>query len=71
MVALGKVYQQYWLCEEISTKNFPLHLDKIKLAFCVDKKIRGGRGGGYMVLRLLDLRLLDVHASYFKTHHES
>ncbi len=46
VVALGKVYPQYWLCEEISTNNFFPHLDKIKVAFCVDKKTRG-RGGGY------------------------
>jgi hypothetical protein len=63
MVALGNVCPQYWLCEEISTKNFSLHLDKIKVAFCVDK--RGG-GKGWMVFRLLDSRLLDVDSSYFK-----
>jgi len=44
MVALGNVCPQYWLCEEISTKKFSPHLDKIKVAFCVDKRQREGGG---------------------------
>jgi hypothetical protein len=30
------------LCEEYATKNFLPYLDKIKVALCVGKKIKGG-----------------------------
>ncbi len=48
--------------EENATRNFLPHLDKIKAAFCVGKKIKGGA----IVARLLDFRQLDVQASYFR-----
>jgi hypothetical protein len=38
------------LCEENDTKNFLPHLDKIKVAFCVAKKIKGG----VVIAKLLD-----------------
>ncbi len=50
MLALGIVYSQYWLCEKNDTKNFLPHLDKIKAAFCVGKKIKGN----VVVVGLLD-----------------
>jgi hypothetical protein len=50
MSALGIVYPQYWLCEENVIRNFLPYLDKIKVAFCVGKKIKGG----VVVVRLLD-----------------
>jgi hypothetical protein len=62
MLAFGIVYMQYWLCEENATKNFFPHLDKIKAAFCVGKKIKGG----VVVVGLLDSQQPDVQAFYFK-----
>jgi len=41
--------------------NFLLHLDNLKVAFCVRKKIKGD----VVVVGLLDSRQLDVQASYF------
>jgi len=38
------------LCEKHVTKNFLPHLDKIKAALCVDKKIKDG----VVVVGLLD-----------------
>jgi hypothetical protein len=62
MVVLGMVYLQYWICEETTTNNFLPHLDLIKYAFCVDKKLKGGS----IILGLLDSRQLDLQASHFK-----
>jgi len=59
MSALGIVYPQYWLCEENATRNFFPHLDKVKVALCVGKKIKGG----VVVVGLLDSQSLDVQAS--------
>jgi hypothetical protein len=44
------VYLQYWLCEKNATNNSFQHLDHIKVAFYVGKKIEGG----VVVPRLLD-----------------
>jgi len=38
------------LCEENATNNFLSHMDKIKVALCVGKKIKGG----VIVVGLLD-----------------
>jgi hypothetical protein len=38
------------LCEKNATNNFLPHLDKIKVALCVGKKIKGG----VVVVGLLD-----------------
>jgi hypothetical protein len=62
MAALGMVYLQYWICEETIISNFLPHLNLIKYALCVNKKLKGGS----IVLRLLDSRQLDVQASHFK-----
>jgi hypothetical protein len=62
MVALGMVYLQYWICEETTTNNFLPHLDLIKYAFYVDKKLKKG----FIVFGLLDSRQLDVQAFHFK-----
>jgi hypothetical protein len=62
MAILSMVYPQYWICEEIVASNFLPHLYLIKLAFCVDKKLKGGS----IVPRLLDSKHLDVQASHFK-----
>jgi len=56
------VYLQYWICEETTTNNFLPHLDLIKYAFYVDKKLKKG----FIVFGLLDSRQLDVQAFHFK-----
>jgi hypothetical protein len=50
MLVFGIVYLQYWLCEENATRNFFQHLDKIKAACFVGKKIKGG----VLVVGILD-----------------
>ncbi len=62
MSVLGIVYPQYWLCDKNATRDFLPHLDKIKVAFCVGKKIKGG----VVIVGLLDSRQLDVQVSYFR-----
>jgi hypothetical protein len=41
MDAPSMVYLQYWICEETTTNNFLPHLDLIRFAFYVDKKLKG------------------------------
>jgi hypothetical protein len=60
------VYLQYWLCEENVTRNFFPHLDHIKVAFYVGRKIKRG----VVVSRLLDSMQIDVQA-FIQIHHES
>ncbi len=60
------VYLQYWLCEKNVIMNFLPHLDHLKVAFYVGKKIKGG----VMVPRLLDSMQINVQA-FIQMHHES
>jgi hypothetical protein len=50
------------LCEEIATKYFQVHLDRIKASFCIDKKFKGE----VVIHMILDSRQLDVQAFHFK-----
>jgi hypothetical protein len=61
MVAFSMVYLQYWICEEITINNFLPHLDLIKYALYVNKKLKGGS----IVHGLLDSRQLDVQVFHF------
>ncbi len=45
-----------------ATTDFLPHLDEIKVAFYVSKKIKGG----VVIVGLLDSRQLDVQAFYFR-----